>query len=51
MKEDDPDFNADGYTSLAIIYLVFALCNWVAPSIISLTSAKIAMIVGAIIYT
>ncbi|KAK6643080.1 hypothetical protein RUM43_004583 [Polyplax serrata] len=44
-------FDGYGYISLAIIYSVFALCNWIAPSVISLTSAKIAMILGGIIYT
>lgn len=51
MHKDDPSFTADGYTSLAIIYSVFAICNWIAPSIISFTSPKVAMVLGSIIYT
>nr|CAD7442538.1 unnamed protein product [Timema bartmani] len=36
--------------SLAVIYAVFAVCNWLAPSIISLTGPKVAMLVGAVTY-
>ncbi|XP_066996163.1 UNC93-like protein MFSD11 [Anabrus simplex] len=50
IQRDDPSFTGDGYTSLAVIYAVFALCNWVTPSIISVTGPRIAMIVGAITY-
>lgn len=51
IQHDDPSFSGDGYYSLAIVYSVFAISNWIAPSIISLTSPKIAMIAGGIIYT
>lgn len=50
IHKDDPSFDADAYTSLAIVYAVFALCNWFAPSIISVSGPRIAMIIGAITY-
>ena len=50
IKEDDPSFEGDGYTSLAVIYAVFALCNWIAPSIISASGPRIAMLIGAVTY-
>ncbi|CAB3373110.1 Hypothetical predicted protein [Cloeon dipterum] len=51
ITSDDPSFQGDGYTSLAVIYAVLAICNWLAPSIISVTGSKVAMIVGAITYS
>lgn len=50
IHNDDNEFTGDGYTSLAIIYAVFAVCNWLAPSAISLAGPKIAMIFGAVTY-
>lgn len=31
-----PGFTASGYTSLAIIYTMFAALNWIAPSAVAL---------------
>jgi len=50
IRQDDDSFEGDGYTSLAVIYAVFALCNWLAPSIISISGPRIAMIIGAVTY-
>ncbi|XP_071442310.1 UNC93-like protein MFSD11 [Hetaerina americana] len=50
LQKDHPDFKGDGYTSLAVIYAVFAICNWVAPSILSVTGPKVAMLIGAVTY-
>lgn len=50
-SKENPNFTGDGYTSLAVIYASFAICNWLAPSFISLTGPRIAMVVGAITYT
>lgn len=47
---DDPSFHADGYTSLAIIYAVFATCNWLAPSFISVTGPRTAILTGCFCY-
>lgn len=51
IHEDDPEFTGDGYISLAIIYAVFAICNWIAPSVISLTGPRCAMLIGAGAYS
>lgn len=48
---DYPSFTGDGYTSLSIIYIVFALCNWISPSIVSFAGSRIAMFIGACCYT
>ncbi|PSN49745.1 hypothetical protein C0J52_08485, partial [Blattella germanica] len=50
IHEDDPNFEGDGYTSLAVIYAVFAVCNWLAPSIISVSGPRVAMLIGAFTY-
>ncbi|XP_063618565.1 UNC93-like protein MFSD11 [Cydia splendana] len=50
ISQDDPSFTGDGYTSLAIIYATLAVCNWLAPSAITLTGPRGAMIIGAITY-
>ncbi|KAK4876681.1 hypothetical protein RN001_009187 [Aquatica leii] len=50
IHNEDNSFNGDGYTSMAIIYAVFAVFNWLAPSVISLGGPKLAMLYGAITY-
>ncbi|KAK7791075.1 hypothetical protein R5R35_000500 [Gryllus longicercus] len=50
IQRDNPAFQGDAYTSLAIIYAVFALCNWVSPSLISVTGPRVAMLIGAATY-
>jgi len=47
---DDPNFKGDGYTSLAVIYAVLAICNWLSPSGISLFGPRGAMLIGSITY-
>ncbi|XP_034247837.1 UNC93-like protein MFSD11 [Thrips palmi] len=47
---DDPSFTGKGYTSLAVIYAVFAVCNWAAPSIISVIGPRAAICLGAVTY-
>jgi hypothetical protein len=51
IQDDDPGFKGDGYTSLSIIYGVFSISNWLAPSIVAVISAKWSMIFGAVLYT
>lgn len=40
----------NGYVSLAIIYTVFAVSNWLAPSIVAILGVKRSMICGAVLY-
>ncbi|XP_037042779.1 UNC93-like protein MFSD11 [Bradysia coprophila] len=47
---DDPTFKGDGYTSLAVIYGVLAICNWLAPSALSICGPRGAMFIGSITY-
>ncbi|XP_037925519.1 UNC93-like protein MFSD11 [Hermetia illucens] len=47
---DDPSFTGDGYTSLAIIYAVFALIGWLAPSVLAYTGPRGAMLIGGSTY-
>lgn len=48
--DDDPNFKGDGYTSLAIIYAALATCNWLAPSFISMTGPRVAILTGSLCY-
>ena len=50
INADDPSFTGKGYTSLAVIYAVFAVCNWAAPSVISVIGPRAAICVGAVTY-
>lgn len=50
INHDDPTFVGDGYTSLAIIYATLAVCNWLAPSAITFTGPRGAMLIGAVTY-
>lgn len=47
---DDPNFTGTGYVSLCIIYAVFAISNWLAPVLITLTGPRIVMLIGAVTY-
>lgn len=44
------NFTGNGYISLCVTYTVFAISNWLAPSIIALTGIKYGMFLGAITY-
>ncbi|XP_076804774.1 UNC93-like protein MFSD11 [Clavelina lepadiformis] len=44
-------YHGSGYISLAIIYIVFAFANWIAPSVVSLIGPKYSMFLGGITYT
>lgn len=50
INKDDPSFTGEAYTSLATIYGVFATCNWLAPSYISMTGPRVAILTGAVCY-
>ncbi len=43
-------FNGQGYISLAIIYVVSAVFNWLAPSTMAVLGHKFTMAVGAFTY-
>ncbi|KAL4239617.1 DUF895 domain membrane protein [Mactra antiquata] len=43
-------FTGDGYTSLSIIYVVFSVSNWLAPSVIVITGPKWSMFGGSLLY-
>jgi len=51
IKQDDPSFTGDGFTSLAIIYAAFALANWITPSIITVIGPKFTMFIGSLTYS
>ncbi|XP_078349107.1 UNC93-like protein MFSD11 isoform X2 [Oculina patagonica] len=40
----------DGYLSLGIIYAVFTVANWLAPSFVGIFGPRVSMIVGGICY-
>jgi len=48
---DEPSFTGNGYISLSIIYGVFSLSNWIAPSIVAVLKEKKSMLAGAVLYT
>ncbi|KAL0116578.1 hypothetical protein PUN28_009905 [Cardiocondyla obscurior] len=49
-NKNNTDLHADAFVSLAIIYAVFATCNWFAPSYISVTGPRVAIVTGACCY-
>ncbi|XP_070580414.1 UNC93-like protein MFSD11 isoform X2 [Ptychodera flava] len=44
------NFTGSGYTSLSIIYAVFATSNWIAPSVVSVIGPKWSMVAGGVTY-
>lgn len=45
VKAEDPNFSGNGYVSLCIIYAVFSLGSWVAPSIVAVIRSKWSMVI------
>lgn len=50
INREDPSFTGEAYNSLAIIYAVFSICNWLAPSYISMTGPRVAILTGSCFY-
>ncbi|KAG5888104.1 hypothetical protein JTB14_021901 [Gonioctena quinquepunctata] len=50
IAEEDDTFHGKAYYSLAIIYVVFSLFNWTAPSVISIIGPKFSMVLGGVAY-
>lgn len=50
-ENENPNFNGSGFVSLAIVYIVFAAANWIAPVIVAFLTAKWSMFAGGIVYT
>ena len=50
ISKEDPNIKWNGYYSLCIIYFVFSLSNWIAPSTVSLIGCKWSMVFGALTY-
>ena len=44
-------FTGDGFTSLAIIYAVFSLANWVAPPVVAFIGPRFTLIFGGVCYS
>lgn len=50
IKDEDKSYNGNAYVSLAIIYAVLAIANWLSPSILIYTGPKLAMLIGGVTY-
>ncbi|XP_066292334.1 UNC93-like protein MFSD11 [Branchiostoma lanceolatum] len=50
VQEEGKFDGGSGYISLAIIYTVFAVANWGAPSVVSVCGPRNSMVIGAVIY-
>ena len=44
------NYKTSSHFSLSIIYGVFAVSNWVAPSVIALCGPKWSMVIGGVCY-
>ncbi|XP_073987581.1 UNC93-like protein MFSD11 isoform X2 [Rhodnius prolixus] len=47
IKQDKPWYNVDGYVSLGLVYLVYGIFLWLAPSVVALVGTKLALLIGA----
>ena len=43
-------FTGNGYTSLSILYAVFAIASWLAPSLVAIFHSKWSMVIAAAVY-
>uniref|UniRef100_A0A1B6MDU3 UNC93-like protein MFSD11 n=1 Tax=Graphocephala atropunctata TaxID=36148 RepID=A0A1B6MDU3_9HEMI len=48
VRRDDPEYGGDGFVSLSILYISFALFMWVVPPLMSVTGQKYSLCLGAI---
>ncbi|CAG5127832.1 unnamed protein product [Candidula unifasciata] len=44
------NFTGNGYTSLGILYAVFSISNWAAPSFVCFAGPRVSMFVGSLFY-
>lgn len=51
LHDDKPEFQVDGYTLHGITYSVTCIGYWLAPSVISITGPKLAMVFAAVGYS
>lgn len=51
VKKEDHTFKGDGFTSLAIVYAVFSLANWISPSVVAVLGPVYSMGFSALLYT
>ena len=45
-----PGFKGDGFISAAVIYAVFSLASWLAPSVVAWRGPRIALFISGILY-
>lgn len=50
MKDDNPTYSVDPTLALAIIYIVFAVSNFIAPIVVGQLGARVSMVIGAVAY-
>ncbi|KAK9510127.1 hypothetical protein O3M35_004975 [Rhynocoris fuscipes] len=47
ITEDKPDYHVDGYISMGLIYLIYGIFLWLAPSLVAAVGAKWSMFIGS----
>lgn len=50
IKDNVRVFQGNAFISLAILYTMFSICNWIAPSYIAVTGPRVAIVTGACCY-
>ncbi|XKL60748.1 hypothetical protein PGB90_007805 [Kerria lacca] len=51
VQVDDKNYDGDAKISLAIIYVVLAVSNFLAPSIVNKFGTRLSMVIGAVTYS
>ena len=49
-KETNGTYDGNAYYSSSIIYAVFSVSNWIAPSVVAAIGLKLSLFAGAITY-
>ena len=50
IEKEDSNYKANGSVSIAIIYAVLALMNWIAPAIVTFFGPRLSMIISGLTY-
>lgn len=47
ITRDNPNYNVDGYLTLCLLYGLYGLTLWCAPSFIAVIGYKFSLVIGA----
>src|SRR5699024_9865296 len=50
IKKHDPNYQADGFISMCLVYVAFAIANWLAPAVVQYLGDRVSIVVSGLTY-